>query len=298
MLSSTQESGTKKDKIHRISESRRSLRLIRKNKTAMLGFVTIGVLLLLAAFAPLIAPYSPTAMSLRDRLSPPSISHFFGTDDAGRDIFSRVIYGSRITLRICVVVVGLTLVIGSVLGIVSGYIGGWLDEIIMRFSDIFLAFPALILAMAITAALGPSLQNAIIAMAVIWWPRYARIARGQVLIIREVDYVTSARAVGAGTLRIMFHHIFPACVSPIIVEATLDLGEVVITAATLSFIGFGAQPPTPEWGAMVSIGRNFLRDYWWYSTFPGLAILVTVVGFNLLGDAMRDILDPRLRRGR
>jgi len=253
---------------------------------------------LLAAFAPLIAPYSPTAMSLRDRLSPPSVSHFFGTDDAGRDIFSRVVYGSRITLRICVVVVGLTLVIGSALGIVSGYVGGWLDEMIMRLSDISLAFPALILAMAITAALGPSLQNAIIAMAVIWWPRYARIARGQVLIIREIDYVTSARAVGAGTLRIMFHHIFPACVSPIIVEATLDLGEVVITAATLSFIGFGAQPPTPEWGAMVSIGRNFLRDYWWYTTFPGLAILVTVIGFNLLGDAMRDILDPRLRRGR
>jgi peptide/nickel transport system permease protein len=230
--------------------------------------------------------------------SPPSSTHFFGTDAAGRDIFSRVIYGSRITLRICVVVVGLTLVVGSAIGIISGYTGGWLDEIIMRVSDIFLAFPALILAMAITAALGPSLQNAIIAMAIIWWPRYARIARGQVLTIREVDYVTSARAVGSGKLRIMFHHILPACVSPIIVEATLDLGEVVITAATLSFIGFGAQPPTPEWGAMVSIGRNFLRDYWWYTTFPGLAILVTVIGFNLLGDAMRDILDPRLRRGR
>jgi len=300
MLSSTRESDTdtKEKKIKRISESRRSLRLIRKNKTAMLGFITIGVLLLLAALAPFIAPYSPTEMSLRDRLSPPSISHIFGTDDAGRDIFSRVVYGSRITLRICVVVVGLTLVMGSALGIVSGYVGGWLDELIMRLSDIFLAFPALILAMAITAALGPSLQNAIIAMAVIWWPRYARIARGQVLIIREIDYVTSARAVGAGTLRIMLHHIFPACVSPIIVEATLDLGEVVITAATLSFIGFGAQPPTPEWGAMVSIGRNFLRDYWWYTTFPGLAILMTVIGFNLVGDAMRDILDPRLRRGR
>ena len=298
MPSSTQEFATKKKEFHRISEWQRSLRLIRKNKMALLGFVTIGVLLFLAAFAPLIAPYSPTAMSLRDRLKPPSISHFFGTDDAGRDVFSRVVYGSRITLRICVVVVGLTLVIGSAIGIISGFVGGWLDEVIMRLSDIFLAFPALILAMAITAALGPSLQNAIIAMAVIWWPRYARIARGQVLTIREIDYVTSARAVGSGTPRIMFYHILPACLSPIIVEATLDLGEVIITAATLSFIGFGAQPPTPEWGAMVSVGRNFLRDYWWYTTFPGLAILVTVVGFNLLGDAMRDILDPRLRRGR
>ena len=255
------------------------------------------LLVLLAAFAPLLSPYSPTKINLRERLSPPSLAHPFGTDDAGRDILSRVIHGSRITLRICVIVVGLTLGIGTFLGLLAGYFGGWIDEVTMRVSDVFLAFPALILAMAIAAALGPSLENAIIAMVVIWWPRYARVARGQVLLIRELDYVASARALGASSLRVMAQHILPNCVSPIIVQATLDLGEVVLTAATLSFIGFGAQPPAPEWGAMISVGRNFLRDYWWYPTFPGLAILLTVMGFNLLGDALRDMLDPRLRRG-
>jgi len=279
------------------SEWNRSLRKIRKNRLALFGFFIVGLLVFMAVFAPLIAPYSPTKMSLRDRLSPPSASHLFGTDDAGRDILSRVIYGSRITLRICLVVVGLTLGIGTLLGVLSGYIGGWIDEMIMRLTDVFLAFPALILAMAIAAALGPSLENAIIAMVVIWWPRYARVARGQVLAIREIDYVTSARALGASSSRIMLYHILPNCTSPIVVQATLDLGEVVLTAATLSFIGFGAQPPVPEWGAMISVGRNFIRDYWWYPTFPGLAILLTVMGFNLLGDAVRDVLDPRLRRG-
>ena len=279
------------------SEWNRSLRKIRKNWLALFGFFIVGLLVLMAVFAPLIAPYSPTKMSLRDRLSPPGVSHLFGTDDAGRDILSRVIYGSRITLRICLVVVGLTLGIGTLLGVLSGYIGGWIDEMIMRLTDVFLAFPALILAMAIAAALGPSLENAIIAMVVIWWPRYARVARGQVLAIREIDYVTSARALGASSSRIMLYHILPNCTSPIVVQATLDLGEVVLTAATLSFIGFGAQPPVPEWGAMISVGRNFIRDYWWYPTFPGLAILLTVMGFNLLGDAVRDVLDPRLRRG-
>jgi peptide/nickel transport system permease protein len=279
------------------SEWRRSLRGICKSRLALFGLLITGLLIFVAILAPLIAPYSPTKMSLRERLSPPSASHLFGTDDAGRDILSRVIYGSRITLRICIIVVGLTLGIGTLLGILSGYIGGWVDELIMRLNDVFLAFPALILAMAIAAALGPSLENAIIAMVVIWWPRYARVSRGQVLAIREIDYVTSARALGASPVRIMIRHILPNCISPIVVQATLDLGEVVLTAATLSFIGFGAQPPVPEWGAMISVGRNFIRDYWWYPTFPGLAILLTVMGFNLLGDAVRDVLDPRLRRG-
>jgi len=286
-----------KGKSRMESEWRRSLRGICKSRLALFGLLITGLLIFVAILAPLIAPYSPTKMSLRERLSPPSASHLFGTDDAGRDILSRVIYGSRITLRICIIVVGLTLGIGTLLGILSGYIGGWVDELIMRLNDVFLAFPALILAMAIAAALGPSLENAIIAMVVIWWPRYARVSRGQVLAIREIDYVTAARALGASSSRIMIRHILPNCISPIVVQATLDLGEVVLTAATLSFIGFGAQPPVPEWGAMISVGRNFIRDYWWYPTFPGLAILVTVMGFNLLGDAVRDILDPRLRRG-
>jgi len=286
-----------KGKSRKESEWRRAFRGICKSRLALFGLLITGLLIFVAILAPLIAPYSPTKMSLRERLSPPSASHLFGTDDAGRDILSRVIYGSRITLRICIIVVGLTLGIGTLLGILSGYIGGLVDELIMRLNDVFLAFPALILAMAIAAALGPSLENAIIAMVVIWWPRYARVSRGQVLAIREIDYVTAARALGASSSRIMIRHILPNCISPIVVQATLDLGEVVLTAATLSFIGFGAQPPVPEWGAMISVGRNFIRDYWWYPTFPGLAILVTVMGFNLLGDAVRDILDPRLRRG-
>jgi peptide/nickel transport system permease protein len=270
---------------------------MRRSRLAVVGALITGALLLVAALAPWIAPYSPTKLNLAERLLPPSGRHPFGTDDAGRDILSRVIYGSRITLRICLLVVGLTLVIGTLLGLLSGYLGGWMDELVMRVSDVFLAFPALILAMAIAAALGPSLENAIVAMVAIWWPRYARVTRGQVLAIREIDYVAAARAVGASPFRIMLRHVLPNCISPLVVQATLDLGEVVLTAATLSFIGFGAQPPTPEWGAMVSVGRNYLRDQWWYATFPGLAILITVMGFNLLGDAVRDILDPRLRRG-
>ena len=281
-----------------MNERQRALRRFLKNRLAVVGSIIMLIVVTLAIFAPLIAPYSPTHMSLADRLSSPSLRHLFGTDDVGRDILSRVIYGSRITLRICITVVGLTMVFGTVLGIFSGYVGGWVDEFIMRLTDVFLAFPALILAMAISAALGPSLQNAIMAMIVIWWPRYARVARGQVLTLREIDYIAAARAAGASSLRIMFRHILPNSISPIVIQGSLDLGGVVITAATLSFIGFGAQPPTPEWGAMVSIGRNYLPYYWWYSTFPGLAIMITVMAFNLLGDAVRDILDPRLRRGR
>lgn len=281
----------------RDSEWRRGLRRLWRSRLAVVGAIIVASLVVVAIFAHWIAPYSPTRINLRERLKPPSAAHPFGTDDAGRDILSRVIYGSRVTLRICTLVVGLTLAIGTVLGLVAGYFGGWVDELMMRISDVFLAFPALILAMAIAAALGPSLENAIVAMVAIWWPRYARVTRGQVLSIREVDFVAAARAAGASSTRIMLRHILPNCISPVVVQATLDLGEVVLTAATLSFIGFGAQPPTPEWGAMVSVGRNFLRDYWWYTTFPGLAILITVMGFNLLGDAVRDILDPRLRRG-
>jgi len=289
------ESGTE-EKRSRNSEWRRVVRGLRKSPLAVLGSVIIGILIAMAIFAPFLAPYSPTKMRLSERLSPPSSRHIFGTDDVGRDILSRVIYGSRISLRICTVVVGLTIGIGTILGVTAGYLGGWVDELIMRISDVFLAFPALILAMAIAAALGPSLQNVILAMVVIWWPRYARVARGQVLVLREIDYMIAAKAIGVSGGRTFIHHILPNCISPIIIQATLDLGEVLLTAATLSFIGFGAQPPTPEWGAMISLGRNYLRDNWWYATFPGLAILVTVMGFNLLGDAARDVLDPRLRR--
>jgi len=223
--------------------------------------------------------------------------HVLGTDDVGRDILSRIIYGSRISLRICTLVVGFTIGIGSILGIAAGYRGGWVDDVIMRLADTFLAFPALILAMAITSALGPRLENVVLALVVIWWPRYARVTRGQVLILREMDYIVAAKAIGVSERRLILRHLVPNCISSVVVQATLDMGEVLLTAATLSFIGFGAQAPSPEWGAMVSLGRTYLRNYWWLATFPGVAILLTVIGFNLLGDAVRDVLDPRMRRG-
>jgi len=279
------------------SEWRRAFRSLRKSPLAIAGIFIIGSLLVVAIFAPHLAPYHPNETHLSERLRPPSRMHILGTDDVGRDILSRIIYGSRISLRICTLVVGFTIGIGSILGIAAGYRGGWVDDVIMRLADTFLAFPALILAMAITSALGPRLENVVLALVVIWWPRYARVTRGQVLILREMDYIVAAKAIGVSERRLILRHLVPNCISSVVVQATLDMGEVLLTAATLSFIGFGAQAPSPEWGAMVSLGRTYLRNYWWLATFPGIAILLTVIGFNLLGDAVRDVLDPRMRRG-
>jgi len=273
-----------------------TLRLLSKNPSAVAGFVIIATMVLIAVTAPYIAPYDPIKISLRERLSSPSIVHIFGTDEMGRDILSRVMHGARISLRIGVLVIAIAGGLGAVIGAVAGYLGKHADNIIMRVMDVILSFPPLVLAMALAAALGPNLNNAILAVAFVMIPKFARMVRGEALAVKEKQFIAAARASGAGSMWIILHHIIPNCFSSVIILSTLLLGETILIAASLSFIGLGAQPPTPEWGAMISVGRKFLMDQWWYPTFPGLFILVTVIGFNILGDALRDILDPRIRR--
>jgi len=258
------------------------------------GFM-VGVVLFCAIFGNLIAPYDPIEMELSKRLQPPSPAHLFGTDEFGRDVLSRVIVGARVSLQVAGLVLSVAAIFGLILGSVAGLVGGWVDELLMRFTDLFLAFPALVLAMAIAAALGPSLRNTMIALITVYWPWYARLVRSQVLSLREQDFVLAARSIGAGTTRIITHHLFPNLVPILITQITLDIGYAVLSTSGLSFLGLGAQPPTAEWGAMITTARNFLRESWWYATFPGLALAITVLGFNLLGDGLRDYLDPRLR---
>ena len=240
------------------------------------------------------AHHAATATTLG--LLPPSGKYFFGTDELGRDIFSRVIYGTRISLQTALIAVGLALLIGIPLGAIAGATGGMVDEVIMRITDIFLSVPPLLLAIAIAAFLGPSLENAMLAIAVSWWPWYTRLIRGQAVSIRERQFVKAAKAIGTPPVRIIFGHIVPNCIAPVIVQASMDIGGVILTIASLSFLGLGAQPPTPEWGLMVSTSRNYFLNAWWYSIFPGLAIFVTVLVFNLLGDGLREILDPKTRK--
>ena len=273
-----------------------TLRLLRQNPSAVAGFIIIALMVLMALCASFLAPYDPIRISLKDRLSPPSLLHLFGTDELGRDILSRIMYGSRISLRIGVFVILIAGGMGSVIGALSGYLGHKIDNLIMRVMDVLLSFPPLVLALALAAALGPSLNNAILAVAVVMIPKFARLVRGEALAVKEKQFIAAARASGAKSLWIVLHHILPNCFSSVIILGTLILGETILIAASLSFIGLGAQPPTPEWGAMVSVGRKFLMDQWWYATFPGLFILITVIGFNIFGDALRDILDPRIRR--
>ena len=273
-----------------------TIRLVYRNPLAMAGIVIITCLVLVAVFAPLLAPYYPIDISLDERLSPPSASHLLGTDEMGRDILSRVIYGARISIRIAVTVVTIGGAVGSILGATAGYLRGRMGSIIMRVMDMILAFPALVLCMVLAAALGPSLNNALLAIAFVQIPKYARLVHGQSLSLREKEYVLAARSMAASTPWIIWHHILPGCLSSVLVLATMGMGEAILLTASLSFIGLGAQPPEPEWGAMVAMGRQYLMDHWWLATFPGLAILVVAVGFNILGDALRDILDPRLRR--
>ncbi len=272
------------------------IKLLKKSPLAMVGTVLVAIFLFIALFAPLLAPYDPIKQNLNNILQPPSREHPFGTDTLGRDILSRVIYGARISLIIGVLVVAISSMIGIVAGLISGFFGGYVDLIVMRITDLFLSFPALILAMAIAGALGPSLTNTMIAISLVWWPTYARLIRGQVLTVKNKEFVEAATALGESNIKIMFTHVLPNSVTPAIIQATMDLGAVILTAAGLSFIGFGAQPPTPEWGSMISLGRNYFLKQWWLATFPGLAILTTVIGFNLLGDGIRDLLDPRIRR--
>jgi peptide/nickel transport system permease protein len=270
--------------------------LWRRNRLMVVGTAIIAGLLLVTAVAPLLATHSPYEQVLADRLLAPSGKYLFGTDGLGRDIYSRVVYGARITLTIALLVAAISAPIGVLVGILSGYLGGAVDEILMRLADVFLAFPRLILAIAFAAALGPGVENAIIAIAIALWPSYARLARAETLNVKNNDYIQAMRVLGAGKMRIMAGHITPLTLSSIIVRMSLDMGTIILTAAGLGFLGLGAQPPMPEWGLMVSDGRQFLVDQWWVSTLPGVAILVVVMGFNLLGDGIRDVLDPRQRQ--
>ncbi|MGQ0571406.1 MAG: ABC transporter permease [Armatimonadota bacterium] len=267
---------------------------LRRSRGALIGLVIVAFWVSVAVLAPLLAPRSPIDQRIEDRLSPPGGRYPFGTDELGRDILSRVIYGARLSIPAAIVVVGATAALGTALGVMSGFAGGLVDEGIMRICDAVLAFPALILAMAITTALGPGLVNALLAIILVLWPEYARLIRGQVLGIRETEYVTAARALGVPTRGILWRHILPNTVSLTLVKASLDVGNVIIIAAALSFVGLGAVPPTPEWGAMVAAGRQKFFE-WWVGTFPGLAIFTVVMGFNFLGDGLRDALDARLR---
>ncbi|WP_046868911.1 nickel transporter permease [Microvirga massiliensis] len=272
-------------------------RTFARNRLAMAGLFIILALIVVAIFADQLAPYSPYEGDLREaRLQPPSWTHPFGTDDQGRDILSRVIYGSRITLFVVVLVAVLAAPIGLLVGTVAGYAGGWVDSALMRITDIFLAFPRLILALAFVAALGPGIENAVIAIAITSWPPYARIARAETLTIRQTDYIAAVKLVGASPWRIVLRHIMPLCVSSVIIRVTLDMAGIILTAAGLGFLGLGAQPPMPEWGALIANGRLYVLDQWWVAAAPGAAIFMVSLAFNLLGDGLRDALDPKATR--
>lgn len=269
------------------------LRRILTNPLSAIGLALVCLAVLVALFAPQISPLNPIAMNPQDRLLPPSAMHWFGTDDSGRDVLSRVIFGTRYSLVAAFGILVLASLAGTVIGLTAGLLGGWVDEALMRVTDMFLAFPALVLAMALTAALGPSLFNAVMATALVWWPWYARLVRGQTLQLKHEAYVEAAVIAGASRLRVAFHHILRNCLTPLIVQISLDMGYAILTLAGLSFVGLGAQPPAPEWGSMVSVGRDYFLDNWWMVTFPGLAIFVTVMAFNLLGDGIQEALSPR-----
>jgi peptide/nickel transport system permease protein len=268
----------------------------RRSPLALIGFLIVAGFVAIAVSAPFLAIQNPLAQDLGHRLSAPAAGHPFGLDSLGRDVFSRVMYGARISVVSGVSVVVAAILFGTTAGTAAGWHGGWWDEALMRVTDMFLAFPPLVLAMAISAILHPSLTNALIAISITSWPSYARLARAQTLAIRPRNYIEAAKAQGARDLSIVLRHLVPNAIAPLFVQATLDIGGIILTAAGLAFIGFGAQPPTPEWGLMVSEGRSFLMDQWWIATFPAVAILLLVLGFNLLGDGVRDLLDPRLRK--
>ena len=262
----------------------------------MTGLSIVLGLIMVAIFAPWIASSSGLEPQLQQRLLPISAEHWFGTDQLGRDIFDRVVWGARITLYIVALVGIIVVPVGLLIGTIAGYMGGVVDNVLMRITDIFLAFPRLILALALVAALGPGLENAVLAIALTTWSPYARIARAEALTIRNSEFIMAAQVQGASTVRILYGHVMPLCVSSVIVRLTLDMAGIILTAAGLGFLGLGAQPPTPEWGAMISTGRQFLLDQWWVPTVPGIAIFVVSLGFNLLGDGLRDVLDPKSAR--
>jgi peptide/nickel transport system permease protein len=272
-----------------------SLRRMLRSKSAIIGSLIIVMLVVVALLAGVLAPYDPIKQSFKIQLQPPSLSHPLGTDEFGRDILSRIIHGARWALLAGLLADSIALVLGIIIGLVGGFYGGRVDAGIVWLTDVMLAFPYLLLAMIVVAIFGPGLVNAMIAVGIVYVPQYARLVRGTVLSLKEKEFIEAARCLGVPVSRIMFRHILPNCVAPIIVMATLAIGWAIVQTAGLSFLGLGAQPPTPEWGAMLSGGRNYMLSAWWIATFPGLAIVVTVIGFNLLGDGLRDALDPYLR---
>ncbi|MCD4842090.1 MAG: nickel ABC transporter permease subunit NikC [Methanosarcinales archaeon] len=278
------------------SSKKLALQQLKKNKIAIIGLIIIITLAFIALFAPFIAPHDPIEQNLEKRLLPPCREYPMGTDDLGRCLLSRIIYGARVSLQLGVIVVGIITVIGVTLGLISGYYGGIVDEIIMRLVDVVLAFPGIILALAVAGALGPGLFNVMLALAMVGWTGLARVVRGSVLSVKQKEFVESARALGCSDLHIMTRHILPNVMAPVIVLATLDMAFIILAAAGLSFLGLGAQPPTPEWGSMLNNGRAFMRTAPHLTTFPGLAIMVAVLAFNFLGDGLRDALDPRQQR--
>jgi peptide/nickel transport system permease protein len=265
------------------------------SRTGMAGAVVLVLVVAAAIFAGQVSPYSPTKQDFRVEREPPSIAHLMGTDEFGRDVFSRIIWGAQASLQAGATAATIALIVGLVLGMVAAYYGGRLDSLIMRIMDVVLAFPYILLAIAVVAILGPGLRNAMIAIAIVYVPHYARVVRGSVLSVRARDYVEAARAIGARDGRVMWQHVLPNTLAPVIVQTTLNVGNAIIDTAGLSFLGLGTQPPTPDWGNMLSAGRNYVIDSPWIATFPGLAILATVLAFNLMGDALRDAFDPRLR---
>ncbi|GGE02285.1 peptide/nickel transport system permease protein [Gemmobacter megaterium] len=279
----------------RLGQGYRLARALARNPLAMVGLAVIVLLLVMAALAPWIAPYSPLEGMLSNRLQPPSSAHWMGTDELGRDIFSRVVHGSRITLMIVILVAVIAAPLGLIIGTVAGYYGGWVDKVLMGLTDIFLSLPRLILALAFVAALGPGIENAVIAIAITAWPVYARIARAETLTFRNSEFIAAVRMQGASGVRVIGLHVIPLCMSSTIVRVTLDMAGIILTAAGLGFLGLGAQPPLPEWGAMISKGRAFILDQWWVATMPGFAIVVVSLGFCLFGDGLRDVLDPKQR---
>lgn len=267
----------------------------RQTVSSILGQSIVLVLIIVGIIGPFLAPHDPVQVDVSQRLQPPSDTYLLGTDELGRDVFSRILHGARATLTSVVVVLSIAVVLGIPIGAISGYVEGWLEEILMRISDLVLAFPALVLAMVLVVVLGPSLTTAMFAVAFVRWPRYARLVRGQVLSVKRDQFVEAARATGATDARILIRHILPNCLNPVLVRATLDAGYIILTIASLSFLGLGAQQPQPEWGLMVATGRTYMINYWWVGLFPGLAIMIAVTGFVLVGDMLRDRLDPTLR---
>ena len=282
-----------------LDEARYNVRVFFKDKLAVVGLAIIVATIAMAVFAPWIAPYPDQGRgdsNLKERFEAPNAQHLMGTDNLGRDILSRIVYGARIPLIISFTVTAVIVLIGVPLGGIAGYYGGRIDEVVMRITDVFLAFPSLVLAITFVAFLGPSIRNVMVAIVVSWWPWYTRLVRGVAVSLRERPYVEAAKTMGVRDAVIIFRHILPNAFGPVIVQMTLDIGTVILAAAALSFIGLGAQPPTAEWGLMISEGRQYILDYWWIGTFAGLAIFVLVLAFNFVGDGLRDVLDPRSKR--